>query len=42
MNIVINCRNFAIEMDDTKYIDVAMMVGNFLARPVKDKDKIDR
>lgn len=37
INILVNCRNFAIEMDETINMDVVMAVGNFLARD-KDKD----
>ena len=37
INILVNCRNFAFEMDETNNMDVVLAVGNFLARD-KDKD----
>lgn len=37
INILVNCRNFAIEMRDVKNLDVVTAVGNFMARE-KDKE----
>ena len=38
INILVNCRNFAIELIHAQNLIVAMAVGSFLARPKENEE----